>query len=261
MRSRSRAVGIAVMTDEQVRAYLLNELSDEESERFEDELFSADEWETDVQAVEDDLIDDYVCGELSPEQQRRFEEHFLVTDARQERLRMAQALGEHADKLTAPEKVEPSWWQKLVAGWNAKPLALRFAAGLAAVVLLAGIVWYAAIWSQRQQDFVPLSLSLVATTRGVDEKPEHVKLEGKGGVKLTLALPEPIPATATYQAELRKGTDPGIPLGSIAREGAKLIVIIPTRQLSAGSYQIKLTLIDGGGAPQPVPGAYKFIVD
>lgn len=257
------------MTDEQIRAYLLHELSDEESERFEDELFAAGEWETDTQAVEDDLIEDYVRGELSPDQKRRFEENFLVTESRQERLRMAAAFIEHADKFTSAEQKEAekaaetkaSWWENFLAGWNAKPLALRFTAGFVVVVLLAGIVWYVGFRAQRQPILASLSLTSVSNERDVGNAPPPATtdLQGKDGLKLTLALPDRSSMTATYQAELVSSANK-ISLDSVTREGTNLVVTIPANQLPPGNYVVEVSFIESGGAPQRIGGVYKFAV-
>ena len=80
------------MTDEHITAYLLGELSEEESERFEEECFAQENWPAQIDSVEEDLIDDYLRRELSPRQRQSFENNYLTTVARMERVRMAAAL-------------------------------------------------------------------------------------------------------------------------------------------------------------------------
>jgi anti-sigma factor RsiW len=273
------------MTDERIIAYLLEELTEEESERFEDELFAADEWETDVQAVEDDLMDAYVRGELSPERARRFEEDFLHTEARRERLVLATAILRRVDELTPAHVAEPvgehvpvsapvltaestparvqgvGWWSKLLSGLNAKPLAYRLAVALVVLILLAGAIWFVGFRGQRQQTLASLTLTLSNQTRGEGIKPEHIGLNGKDVLKLTLALPETASATAKFEAELFDGAGQSAPVGPVTREGSNIVVTIPANRLRPGTYVVKVSSVENEGAPAPFPGVYKFVVD
>jgi anti-sigma factor RsiW len=269
------------MTDEQIIAYLLEELTEEESERFEDELFAADEWETDIQGVEDDLIDAYVRGELSPERAKRFEENFLRTEARRDRLNLARAILRRVDEFTpahgaAPAPVSASaptaestpapgqevgWWSKLLRALNAKPLAYRLAVAMVVLILFAGAIWFVGFRGQRQQTLASLTLTLSNQTRGEGVKPEHIDLKGKDGLKLTLALPETVSATPTFEAELLDGAGQSAPVGPVNREGSNIVVTIPANRLRPGTYMVKVSSIENGGAPAPFPGVYKFVVE
>src|SRR3712207_2093541 len=89
------------MTDERIIAYLLNELSEEESEQFEDECFAAEAWPPEINLAEEDLIDAYLRNELTAERRQRFEQNYLTTEERQERVRVAAALLHHIDERNA----------------------------------------------------------------------------------------------------------------------------------------------------------------
>src|SRR5215475_935851 len=89
------------MNDEDIIAYLLGELSDEEMENFEDRCFSEEDWRDQLEAVEGDLIDGYLRGELNPERKGHFEQNYLITEARRERVCVAAALLRHVDELNA----------------------------------------------------------------------------------------------------------------------------------------------------------------
>src|SRR6201989_587549 len=93
------------MTEERIIAYLLEELPEEEAERFEDECFADESRPEQIKLAEEDLIDEYLRGGLTPERRRRFEENYLTTDARAERVRMAAALLRHVDSY-APVTAE-----------------------------------------------------------------------------------------------------------------------------------------------------------
>lgn len=254
------------MTDEQITAYLLEELTAEESERFEDELFAADEWETDIQGVEDDLIDAYLRRELSPERTRRFEDNYLCTEARRERARLAAAILRRADELTPaadPKPTEePGWWQKISAGWNSQPAALRAVAVIAVLVLFAGAVWFVGFRGQRQPMIATLSLSLTNSTRSSAPGPnERINLQGKDLLKLSLALPETLPATSKCDPEILDGAGRSVSVGSSTRNGANLILEIPAAQLRPGTYQIKVSASENGNSSTTLVGYYRFVVE
>ena len=52
------------MTDERIIAYLLEELPEDDLERFEDECFAQESWPAQINLVEEDLIDAYLRNEL-----------------------------------------------------------------------------------------------------------------------------------------------------------------------------------------------------
>src|SRR5258705_12416146 len=89
------------MTDERIIAYLLEELPEEELERFEDECFEQERWPDQIDLAEEDLVDAYLRGELSGERRERFEQNYLTTESRQERVRMAAALLRRVDEYNA----------------------------------------------------------------------------------------------------------------------------------------------------------------
>jgi anti-sigma factor RsiW len=78
-----------------IARYLLHELPAAEREAIERRYLSDPEYLELLEAVEGDLIDAYVRGELPEKSRERFERYFLCTRARQERVRLAEALIEH----------------------------------------------------------------------------------------------------------------------------------------------------------------------
>src|SRR5215207_4399918 len=126
------------MTDEQITAYLLQELTEEEAERFEDRCFAQEEWPADLDAAEHELIDAYLRNELSKDQRRRFEQYYLTTDARKARVLTAQSF--HQVLCPKAREEEVTLWAKLQAFWQ-RPLVARTA--MAVLVLAIGI-WFLA---------------------------------------------------------------------------------------------------------------------
>ena len=83
----SRLFTLQIMTDERITAYLLEELTEQESEQFEEQCFAQDEWPDQLDAAEQELIDAYLRNELTSDRKRRFQERYLTTDARKTRCR------------------------------------------------------------------------------------------------------------------------------------------------------------------------------
>jgi hypothetical protein len=236
------------MTDERVIAYLLGELTEDQSDRFEEELFSADEWGTDMKGVEDDLIDDYVRGRLSPERKRLFEENFLRSESRCHRVVVATALVRRVAEPAA--SAEPSWFQRLINGFAAWPLALRVPVATAALALIAGSIWWFGIRSHPPQTFATLALTAGAGERdpGGPATP-GTALGANDALRLVLALPENARNTTSYQVSVLKAAGRPVQVYSSAREGDNLIVVIRSGEIPPDLYQLKVIATGPGGQP------------
>ena len=79
-------------SDQTITSYLLNELSEEDQEHFEEAYLSDPSLFEQVQALEEELIEDYVKGDLSGQERRRFERHYLASDQRRARIEAAREL-------------------------------------------------------------------------------------------------------------------------------------------------------------------------
>jgi len=79
-------------SDQTITSYLLNELSEEDQERFEEAYLSDPSFFEQVQALEEELIEAYVKGDLSGQERRRFERHYLASDQRRARIESAKEL-------------------------------------------------------------------------------------------------------------------------------------------------------------------------
>ncbi len=126
--------------DEQfIRRYLLGDVSEEESRRFEERIFIHSEFQTHALLVEDELFEDYSAHLLSKDEREKFERHMLRTPAAREKLNIISAMQLHrtpALSTTAPAVVPPAipYWQRV--SWR----ALAYAAIL--LVVVAGGLWY-----------------------------------------------------------------------------------------------------------------------
>src|SRR5262245_58581316 len=79
------------VNDETIRKYLLNDLSEAERERFEDQYFEHDEIYRRMEFLKEELVSAYVYGRLTPPERRSFESHHFATPERRRRVEMARA--------------------------------------------------------------------------------------------------------------------------------------------------------------------------
>lgn len=141
--------------------YLMGEMSERESDEFEEKYFDDDVLFGELLDAEDRLIDDYRRGRLSSDERERFEQRFLTLPDRRREVEFARLLAEslaerHKADLPAPN-AEPapqrrpllslplfSW---LSASWPAPGWALA----LIALIMILGSTW-AALKTSRLQD-------------------------------------------------------------------------------------------------------------
>jgi hypothetical protein len=130
--------------EKRIVQYLLGELPEERQAEVEDRAFADPAYLAEIQAAEADLIDSYVRGELTAPERRDFERLFLASPVRRSKVAFARTLArlsdEHAN-TSAPLAGRTSGFTALVdllRGWNP---AVQFAAGLAALICIAGVAW------------------------------------------------------------------------------------------------------------------------
>jgi methionine-rich copper-binding protein CopC len=281
------------MTNEYIIAYLLEELPEEESERFETECFAQESWPAQINLVEEDLIDAYLRDELSQERRRRFEQYYLTTAARQERVVMASAFLRHIDEQTVIEeqsvaneqpavdehptideppaaattKVEPPPAKLTLAErfrlfWGGQSLALRTAMALAAIAIIGGAVWFSLLRTPRPRTFATLTLTNVESNRAEGAPASKVKLPlGVDALRIYLTLPERLPPRARFRVEWENVDGAIKPLEIAGQDARSVSVVIPAAQLTPGQYALNLFVIKTDGTELPVSGSYFFIVE
>ena len=257
------------MTDKRIIAYLLNELSEEESERFEDECFAAGGWPPEINLAEEDLIDAYLRKELPEERRRRFEQNYLTTEARQERVRMAAAFLHHIDERCASSgatatvvQAFPEQGARFPAFRGNQAWPYRAAAVLAAVAIIAGGLWLYLSRQQQPKSFTTLNLAISVSTRGDSPTVAKVKLPpADGALKINLKLPEGTLGARTSRVILEKESGETDALEIVEREAQSVTVVIPARQLERAQYVLKLFERKEDGTEQRVGGGYFFTVE
>jgi len=258
------------MTDERIIAYLLEELPEEDSKRFEEECFAQESWPEQISLVEDDLIDGYLRGDLTPEQRRHFEQNYLTTPARLERVRSVAVLIRHVDDykpVDLPTVAPPpprGWSERLRAFWGGQGLALRSAAALVVLTVVFGALWLALSARRSPRSFATLTLNSSSNNRLEGAQAGRVKLSsGVDALRLTLKLPDGAAQAARYRVELEnlERVDGGKINVEAERQDAQSVrVEISTAQLEQGRYAAKLFADKPDGTAQRV-GNYFFIIE
>lgn len=127
------------LSEEKLKNYFLGKVSEAENERFEEEIAVSEELTEQAHIVESELVDDYLRDNLSASDGELFEAIYLTTEARREKLRLANSLWKIANEKKTNEiiiaKTPNSFWQN----WNALRVAF---AGFAAILLVGAFVFW-----------------------------------------------------------------------------------------------------------------------
>ncbi|MGC2236029.1 MAG: CHAT domain-containing protein [Pyrinomonadaceae bacterium] len=121
---------------ENIKAYLLGKISDEETlAAIEESLFLNDEFATEIELVEDEIINDYVFDNLSAEDRESAENSFFKTSERQFRRKLTQELKEKSVNAKKNVEVEKAGFFETLKNFFRQPAY----AGAFAVLLIAAI--------------------------------------------------------------------------------------------------------------------------
>ena len=257
------------MTDERITAYLLGELTDEESARFEEQCFAREEWPAEVSLAEDDLIDAYLQGELTAERRRLFEQNYLTTGERCRRVATAAGFLRHvgslgANKDVAPEPARQSWAARFNAFLGSGNWALRAGLAFGVVVLIAGAVWVLRSRTASPRAVATLTLTLSdEATRAEGVRAPRVSLPADADtLRIHLKLPDPsLARAARYRAELVDEEGGASPAPAALGDSESVTVDLPAARLQRGQYALRLFTSGPDGAEQRVRGSYYFIVE
>jgi hypothetical protein len=255
------------MTEERIVAYLLEELPEEELERFEDECLAQESWPAEINLVEEELIDDYLRGVLAPKQRLNFERNYLTTSARMGRVRKAAALLRHIDEYppaafaTADAPSNTEWIGWFRAFWGSRTWAPPVTVALVAVTIIAGAWWLSRQRTLPPQTIAALTLNVSDSDRAKGVQAGRVRrAHAADALKISLTLPEPSASVARYRVQLVDDVG-AIKTSEITGQDAQSVsVLIPTAQLTAGQYALKLFAIETDGTEQRI-GNYFFIVE
>jgi len=237
------------MTDERFTAYLLEELTEQEAERFEEECFTHEKWPAaELDAAEQELIDAYLRKELTPDRRQRFEEKYLITDTRKARVLTAQSF----QQVLCPRK--KTWKERLQAFWQ-RPLVPQFATAVLILAVLSPVI---IPYLMSPKTFTRLDLAMAAPDRADGTQMALVKLPlTTDALELHLKLPESSPPDTAYRVEWENVNSNLGGLKIDKQDSQSIVVIIPAKQLSPDRYTLKLFQTNRG-APEQRVGSYYF---
>jgi methionine-rich copper-binding protein CopC len=244
--SDGKSSDVALRTEDQtsLREYLLGSLPVERQEEIEARVLSEDLLFEELEIAEDELIDEFLADRLIASERAGFEKHFLSNPERQRNLRFAQAVQRHRTRHR-------------LFSFNSQSFLLKAAAAVAAVTLLAGLLWFLRSRNTATPTFATATLSISHGDRATGAPlPElHLPVDE---LRLTLPLPEGANPAAEYRALLRTGAEATMPLKLSKQNDRSLMAVVPTAQLQPGTYAIKLSTIQTDGSVHPVSGSYSF---
>ena len=220
------------MTDERITAYLLEELTEQESEKFEEQCFAQDEWPDQLDAAEQELIDAYLRNELTSDRKRRFQERYLTTDARKTRVLAASTLHETLCPVQ-PKSVWPEWLRAFMQ----RPLVPQTT--IAALVLAAIVIIILVPRSPRTFTQIELAMSSSDRSTGVQQKIVSLPLSTEA-LEIHLKLPEPSADTTGYSVQWEDTNGHARELKIDSQDAQSLVVSIPANQLTPGQYILRL---------------------
>jgi len=221
------------MTDERITAYLLEELTEQESEQFEEQCFTQDEWPEQLDAAEQELIDAYLRNELTSDRKRRFQERYLTTDARKARVLAAKTIHqvlcpETVDKVSFLEKFQAFWRRSLVPQ-----------AAVAVLVLVAVVI--VILVPRSPKTFTQIELAMSSSDRATGAQSEKVSLPlSTEALEIHLKLPNPSADTSGYSVRWENTYGESRELKIESQDAQSVVVRIPANQLTPGSYLLRL---------------------
>src|SRR3954451_23572466 len=136
---------MTVATEQSVlRRYLLGELSEAETERLEESIYTDDDVFAEMQTAEMSLVDEYVRGEMDKAERKLFEANYLVSPEREAKLRESRIFHSELNAirpLPAAREEKVGWLERWFGGLRLSLPAMRYASAALILVLAATTAW------------------------------------------------------------------------------------------------------------------------
>jgi hypothetical protein len=192
----------------------------------------------------EDRLEEYCLGRVPDEELEEIEEHLLVCPACQERLRVTdryiRTMRAAIASLAAAPAPSERWWEAWF-GFLLKPLPVAALAGLAALVLVWGVI--PSLRDTRQA--APVAVTLEAMRGGGETL--HMRAPEKTPLILTLDLTGVAPL-ASYQVRLVDAGGSKV-FETEARPEANHMTVHAPARLSRGTYWVRLYDRADGNTP------------
>lgn len=240
--------------DQRLKRYLLGQLPEPERDALESQLIVDREQRAEVEAVERDLIDDYVSGSLEADERSNFEGLFLASATRREKVNFARSLAHEA--RTSPTAHQDFGSKSKSRSWlsrffpDTRPV-LGFALGAAALLIVAGAVWFVMYRQQPSAERAGIENSAPPAVVPISPTPQEASPPDKGHDTEVVTAPN---NSNSATSEQRQQQTPSVASflilpGSVRGSGGGQLLTIPAR---AQSVKLRLSL-EG----QPATGAVR----
>jgi hypothetical protein len=265
-------LGDTINQQEQLAAYLLGELPEEDQLRLEREYFIDDAAYEQLVALEDELAYDYLEGRLSPQRRLRFETTIGATGRGRKNLEFARSL---LDVLKTSRKVTAMparYWAAGIAAALALAvlpawLAFRVAGLTTQLEKLRGesTTWQARLERELAARSVPppapapveATFLLAPGLARSEGGPERLQLSAQADtIRFELVLP-PGASSGDLVITIRAAAGGEIWSRSSAVPGHTAIATVPARLFAAGEYTIAVRRLAAGEQP-PDLATYSF---
>jgi hypothetical protein len=245
-------------TRDQLVAYLLGELQEEEQSRLEQEYLARDAMFEEVLVTEDELAYEYLQGRLSPQRRQRFEATIAATERGQRNLQFARLLLDtlrESRKATAWPRaysyaaiaallvlaVLPAWLTFRVAGLTAELQKSRNDSAASIARLNRELA------NERKTPATPLEMAFLLTPGLTRGNGAETRLQVSAAADtLRLELVAPPGATAGDYVVTISHAGAQVWSGSTPLSGRVLIAKAPARMFSAGAYEISIRRLTAG---------------
>jgi len=240
--------------EEQVRAYLLGRLNDEEQQQIEERLMTEDDLFEELEISKGELIEEYCADELPQKERDWFKDHYLASAEGRQRQTFVLALDSRKSPDPAPRPL--TWFERLTALVRTRPWSVALATATAAVLIFAVLI-------TRRTQTIPTAYafslnSTVGRRSAGDVRYYPVTLKPDvNELKITLQLNESAPRGKDYRVELDDRTEK-TSLKPLSHDANSVLVVIPTSSIHEGLYSLTLNAIKEDGTEQPIPGEYLF---
>ncbi len=255
----------------EVRRYLLGQLTEAEEERLELRLLTEPAFIEEFDTIVDEITDQYVSGELPASERKQVEKYFLTARQRRDNANFASTLINHAAAARkvkaapvveiAPRLPKPGWWERLWAFWTPQNAALRVAAATAVVVIALGLV-FIAIRPSGPQHIASIELRVSSSDRAEGPQSERLKLApDTDAVSILLHVPESSTQYANYRVEMvtQDGTKRFLEVGE--QNPRTVTALVPADMLPRGRYALNVFGVRPDGNEERLPDTYFLTVE
>ena len=239
--------------NDEVRQYLLGNLSDSARERIDRHVLNEAEINEELQATEDELIDQYLSHKLGAREREQFETHFLVTRERQRKLLFGQTLRSYLGSLPVVPHRDSS--RSVAAYFSQFKLFVRRPVVIASIIFAVALGVLGVYWlvSHRPGRVTGATLAITlgpGSSRANGEKIKRIEVPASYSsveVRLEMGTNE----YPNYEVELlreRQSLNTYKKLQALQNDGAYVLPLgIPANMLVPGDYTLKLSGVTNSG--------------